>query len=132
MGVAPAGGAASRGRVGAVSDALPPPPPAPGYGPMPPAPRTSSNAAVALVLAILSWLACPVVLAIAALVMARSAQREIEASNGWVGGSGLVTATRWVSWINIVVVALGVVVLLVVGLLAAVTSSTSTSALGGL
>ncbi len=114
-----------------MSDALPPPPPAPGYGPLPPAPRTSSNAAVALVLAVLSWLACPVVLAIAALVMARSAEREIAASNGWVGGSGLVTATRWVAWINIVAVASGLVVLVVLGLFATVTSSTSTNALGG-
>ncbi|MCA0330386.1 MAG: hypothetical protein LCI03_10865 [Actinobacteria bacterium] len=114
-----------------MSDALPPPPPAPGYGPTPPAPRTSSNAVVALVLALLSWALCPVILAVGGLVLARSAQREIEASNGWVGGSGLVTATRWVAWINIVLSA----VVLVVGLLfligAVVTSTTTTTGVAG-
>lgn len=72
------------------------------YAPVyPPAPRTSTNAIVGLVLAILSWAICPIVPAIIALFLAHSSSREIEESGGTVGGSGLNTATRIISWINI-------------------------------
>jgi len=87
--------------------AYPPPPgyppqgyayPAPGYAP---APTTSTNAIVGLVLAITSWIVCPIVLAIVALVLAKKSGEEIAASQGRVGGSGLNTATKILSWINI-------------------------------
>jgi hypothetical protein len=86
---------------------------------------------VALVLALLSWVLCPVVLAVAGLVLARSAEREIAASNGWVGGGGLVTATRWVAWINIVLAVVAVVVALLFLIGAAVTSTTTTPGAAG-
>lgn len=106
-----------------MSDQVPPPP---GYLPEPAPhglPRTSSNAVVAVVLAICSFLVCPFVTAIAALFLARSAQREIESSGGWVTGQGLVTGARVAAWINI---ALCLGVLLLVALLA-IASSTSSS-----
>lgn len=84
-----------------------PPQPYPGqaYPPQPypyaPTPTTSTNAIVGLVLAVLSWVLCPIVPAIVALVLARQSDREIQASGGTVGGEGLNTATRVVSWINI-------------------------------
>jgi len=79
--------------------AYPPPAyPQPGYAA---APQTSSNAIVALVLAITSWVICPIVTAVVALVLASSAAKEIEASGGRVQGAGLVTAARIVSWVNI-------------------------------
>lgn len=113
-----------------MSDQLPPPPPpgppAGGYPAPAPMPQQSSNAVVALVLAIASWVVCPVVLAIVALVVAGKAQAEISASNGWVTGEGLVTAAKWVSWINIALTIVGIVVALVF-LLAVGTASVSTS-----
>jgi len=75
-----------------------PAPAAPPYGPVP---QTSNSAIVALVLSIVSWVVCPVIPAIVALVFANKADKEIAASNGWVTGGGLVTASKIVAWINI-------------------------------
>ena len=66
-----------------------------------PAPLTSTNAIIGLVLAIASWVVCPVIPAIIALVLAAKSQQEILASQGRVGGDGLNLATRIISWINI-------------------------------
>lgn len=86
----------------------PPPPPAYGYGPPQPRPQTSSDAVAALVLSILSWAVCPLILAIVALIFASKASKAIAASNGWLEGSGMVTAARIISWLNI---ALGILFL---------------------
>ena len=66
-------------------------------------PTTSTNAIVGLVLAIVSWVVCPIIAAIVALVLARSSSKEIAASDGRVGGAGLNTATRIIAWLNIAV-----------------------------
>lgn len=66
-----------------------------------PAPTTSTNALIGLVLAILSWLVCPIIAAIVALVLAHSSDKEIASSDGRIGGAGLNTATRIIAWINI-------------------------------
>ena len=94
----------------------PPPgyPPAQGYGPPPlpgqvpppypgwqPAPQTDGTAIAALVLAVSSFIVFPVIPAIIALVLARSADDDIAASGGRLTGEGLLTATRWVAWSNI-------------------------------
>ena len=71
-----------------------------------PASVTEGTAVVALVCSILSWVALPVVLAIVALVLARSAEREIVASGGARSGATLVTASRWIAWINLLVAAM--------------------------
>lgn len=63
--------------------------------------QTSSNAIVALVLAIAAWPLCPIIFAIIALVFASKASKEIDASGGRVGGEGFVTAARIVAWLNI-------------------------------
>ncbi len=76
----------------------------------PPPPPTSTSAIIGLVLAIGSWFLCPVILAIVALVLARSSTAEIEESAGRIGGAGLNTATRIISWINI-----GLYALIIVG-----------------
>ena len=60
---------------------------------------TSTNAIIALVLSIASWVICPIVPAVVALVLAQSASREIR--RGAATGDGLVTASRVVSWLNI-------------------------------
>jgi len=61
----------------------------PAYGqPMYYAPPTHPRATTALVLGILGLLVCPLVLSIPALVIGRQAVREIDASNGQLGGRG--------------------------------------------
>lgn len=87
----------------------------PGYGggPAQAVPDTSTNAIVAFVLAICSWLVCPIVLAIVALVFASNAKKEIAASNGWKTGSGFVTAAKWIAWINLIVVPVFIVIYIV-------------------
>ena len=64
-----------------------------------------------LVLAIVSWVLCPIVPAIIALVLAKKSNDEIAASQGRVGGEGLNTATKIVSWINIGLYAAIIVIL---------------------
>jgi hypothetical protein len=108
----------------------PPPPPDYGYSQPQPQPQTSSDAILALILAILSWAVCPLVLAIVALVFANKASKVIAASNGWVNGSGMVTWAKIIAWVNI---AVGILVfgLLIVALLAGffTTASVDTSTL---
>lgn len=74
---------------------------------------TESKAVVALVLAMASFTVIPLLPAIAALVVAPSARRSITASQGRLGGDGLLTAARVVSWSNIALVLLAVVVVVV-------------------
>ena len=79
--------------------------------------KTSMNAIVGLILAIVSWVVCPIIAAIAALVLARSSDKEIKASGGTVDGSGLNTATRIIAWLNIgVSIVAGIVVVILVAL----------------
>jgi hypothetical protein len=80
----------------------------PGYAP----PATEGNAIAALILAIASFVVCPFISAVIALVLAGSAKRSILASGGTKQGLGMVTAARIIAWANI---ALGVVA--VVGVL---------------
>ena len=102
---------------------LPPGPPQPPVPPAYPAPtaapgtagypaqfpKSSTYAVVSLVLAIGSFVLCPVILAIAALVVASSADREIKASNGWITGDGMVKAAKIIAWINIAIVLVGII-----------------------
>jgi uncharacterized membrane protein len=76
-------------------------------------PRTSNDAVIALVAAIASWVICPVVPTIVALVYAGRAQRAITASGGALTGSGMVTAARVLSWVHLALAAVVVVVLIV-------------------
>jgi hypothetical protein len=84
----------------------------PGYGAPPPyyGPAPSDGKAVgALVASLLAWFVCPVVPAIVALVLAGQASQRIRESGGRLGGAGMVTAARIISWANIVLVVLGIV-----------------------
>ncbi len=118
--------------------ALPPPPPpaawgqggaqppgAPvGYGAWPAQqqpPQTEGKAIVGLILAIGSWVLCPLVLAVVALVLANQSNRAIDASGGRLEGRGINTATKVVSWINIALTAL--VGVLIIGFLIAVAAN---------
>ena len=86
--------------------------PPPGYG-TPQAwhgpTSTESKAIIALVCAIASWVVLPVLPAIAALMIGKTARTEIAASGGRLTGDGLVTAAKVIAWTNIVVTVLAVV-----------------------
>jgi hypothetical protein len=109
-----------------------PPPPPPGYG-QPygqpygyggyAAPETESMAIIALVLAIGSFVVCPVIPAIVALVLANNADASIQASGGRKTGEGLTKAARIVSWVNIGLVLAGLVFVILIAVLAAASSS---------
>lgn len=75
-------------------------PPA-GYAYYQPAAQSSSNALIALLLAIFSWIFCPIVLAVVGLILASKADKEIAASGGRVTGAGMTLATRIIAWGNI-------------------------------
>ena len=100
-------------------------PPQPGYGYGSGPQQTSTRAVVALVCAIASFLVFPLVPAIAALVLARGAQREIATSGGRLAGEGLVTGARVTAWINIVLSVLALVGIVVLVLVAIADSSTA-------
>lgn len=118
----PPGGAPAEGYRPA---SYPPPgptgPPAGGPPPMPgahpygvAAPRTTdSRAVIGLVCAVLSFVICPVVLAVVGLILAQMSDREIDSSGGRLEGHTLNKATRWVAWINIAVTVLAFVGFLV-------------------
>jgi hypothetical protein len=81
----------------------------PGYAP----PSTDGNAVAALILAIASFVVCPLITAIIALVLAGSAKRSILASGGAKQGLGMVTGARIIAWANIAIVILVVLVLII-------------------
>jgi hypothetical protein len=99
----------------------------PGYAGYPsyyPTRKTSGEAIGALVLALVSWVICPVIPAIVALVLAGRADAEIKAGGGWVDGAGMVTAARVLSWIHLGLAAVGLVFLVALLALGTVTSDT--------
>jgi hypothetical protein len=81
-----------------------------GYGAPP---QTDGKAVVGLILAIASWVVCPVILAVIALVVAGQSNRTIETSGGRLEGRSLNTATKWVAWINIVLSVLAAIALII-------------------
>ena len=95
--------------------AAPPPPPPPGpaspYGAVP---QNSGKATAALVLGILGVVACGFIAGIPAIIVGKQAQREIDASNGWLTGRGMATAGIVMGWIEVALGILAVVVVVLV------------------
>src|ERR671911_2165571 len=94
-----------------------PPPPGYGYG-YPAGPQTDSSATAALVIAVVGFFICAPVGAIVALVLANSAQKRIEESNGRVTGLEQARAARIIAIVELALTA----VLILVGVLVAVAS----------
>jgi hypothetical protein len=91
--------------------------PPPGYGyPYPAGPQTDSTATAALVIAIAGVFICMPVGAIVALVMANSAEKRIQASEGRLTGLELTRAARIIAIVELVLTG----VLILGGLLAIV------------
>ncbi len=88
------------------------PPPTPGYQ-TPPAqhgaggPSTDGMAIAALVVAVVSFIALPVILAVVALILVNQSRKRIAASGGALGGEGLNKAATILAWINLVLGILG-------------------------
>ena len=110
----------------------PPPPPQwgqqPGYSPYPnyggyTAPKNDGTAVTALVLAIASFVVCPVIPSIVALVLANSADRNIAASNGALTGESLTRAARIIAWIHLGLIAVVIVLIVLFGIIGAASSS---------
>lgn len=78
--------------------------------------QTSGKATATLVLALVSFVLCPVIPAIAALIVGGQAAREIRESSGRLAGEGLVKAGRIIAIANIVLSLLGFVVLLAIAI----------------
>ena len=85
--------------------------------------QTSTSAIVGFVLSIASWVICPVVPAIVALVLANKAEREVAASSDRLTDSGLVLPTKIIAWINIGVVGAVIVVGGIIAVTAALLSN---------
>ena len=117
----------------------PPPPPLgggyqqPAYGQQPAAPygyqpyaapaQTEGTAVGALVASILSYVVCPVIPAIVALVLIPGARRKIAESQGRLTGESLLTAAKWISLIHLALVALGIIAILLLVIVGATTST---------
>jgi hypothetical protein len=71
--------------------------------------QTETKAIVALVCAIAAWVVLPLLPAIAALMIGKTARREILQSGGRLTGDGLVTAAKVIAWVNIALCVLVVV-----------------------
>lgn len=72
-----------------------------------------------LILSIVSWVFCPIIPAIVALAMAPGARRKIAESGGRLEGESLVKVGVIVSWINIGLYGLGLVIFIIVVIAAA-------------
>ena len=104
-----------------------------GY-PYPTPPQTEGTAVGALIASILAWVVCPLVPAIVALVLVPGAKRKIDASQGRLTGEGLLTAAKWISWINIAlwaVLLVGFLVLIAIGVATDSSTSSNDFSLGG-
>ena len=89
----------------------------------PTARQTDSKAVIGLVLAISSWLVCPLITAIIALVLAGQSNRAIAASGGRLEGRSMNTATKVIAWINIVLSILALIAMVGLIIFAATTDS---------
>ncbi len=90
----------------------PPPPPPPGGGYS--MPQTNQKAVWALVLGILSIVACGLLAGIPALIVGGSARKEIAASGGGQTGDGMAKAGVIMGWISVAITVV-VVLLIAVG-----------------
>jgi hypothetical protein len=90
----------------------PPPPPAAPYGGG--APTSSGKAVAALVLGILGLVSCGPLAAIPAIIVGRSAQREIDASGGMLTGRSSATVGIVLGWIEVGLMVVGAVVVALV------------------
>jgi len=83
--------------------------------------NNNGKAVASLVLAIFGLVSCPIVCSIIALILAYQAKNEIAASGGWQTGESIARAGIIIGWIGIAIYA---ILILVIVIIAAVSSST--------
>ena len=111
----------------------PPPPPSQGYAPPPPSyggygqrpAQMESSAIVVLVLAIASFVICPIIPAVVALFMCPGVRRKIQSSGGALTGEGLVTAAKIISWVNLGLWGAGIVLFAILAIVGAVATDSN-------
>ncbi len=89
-----------------------------GYG-YPPVKSTDSKAIVAIIMALGSFVVCPGVMAVIAIVLAVQSDRAIAASNGQLEGHSMNVASKWIAGANLVLMALAIVAAIIFGVWAA-------------
>ncbi|MDN4172716.1 DUF4190 domain-containing protein [Nocardioides sp. SOB77] len=89
----------------------PPPPPPGGWAPPPPPAPTPGQATTALVLGVLSLTCFGFLTGVPAMILGKSAEREIAASGGRLGGAGVATAGFVTGLVGTILSALALVVL---------------------
>lgn len=107
----------------------PPPPPPPAYNPPPQQMGSqggaSSNAIVALVCGILSFIFCPVVLAIVAWIMGKKELAAIDRGESPEAGRTLAKIGMWLGIVNIILSVLGIIIYIAIILIAIIVGGTS-------
>jgi hypothetical protein len=88
-------------------------------------PPNSTAALVSLIFGILSWVMLPVVGPIVAVVAGHMARREIQASNGQVGGGGMATAGLILGYLQIALGLLAICAIVAIGFLTLLGSRTT-------
>lgn len=117
-----------------------PPPPAPGppvvphAGPAPIGPprQTDGMAVASLAMGIGSFLVCPLLCAILAIVFGYMARKNIEESGGVLEGDGFAVAGIILGWVNIGVVALVAIIFIIIAVAVSSAGMTSMIVLAGL
>jgi hypothetical protein len=109
---------------------FPPPPPPPSFNqppssgfntpPPPPPPgnfnnsgSASSNAIIALVLGILSYIVCPVILAIGAWIMGNNELKAINSGKSPEAGRTLANIGKWLGIVNIILSIIGLILFVI-------------------
>jgi len=101
----------------------PPPPPPPSFNPTPPpqqpsgymssGPGAGSNAIIALVLGILSFIACGIIAAIPAWIMGKREINEINAGRSSQAGMTFAKIGMWLGIINVIISILGIIFIVI-------------------
>lgn len=96
----------------------------PPQAPPNPVPQTSGKATTSMVLGIVGLVACGLFAGIPAIIVGKQAQREIDASNGWLTGRGMATAGIVLGWIEVGIAILATVIVIIVFALGGTIKST--------
>lgn len=87
-----------------------------GY-PVQPATQTSTLAVISLIAGIVSFILLPLLGGIAAIITGGLAKKEIREGGGRYSGEGMATAGQILGWINVVLVAIPVCLIVILALL---------------
>jgi hypothetical protein len=111
----------------------PPPPPPPGMSTPPPPPPISggttsgsagTNAIIALVAGILSWIVCPFILGIVAWIMGKGEINKINRGESAEAGRTMAKIGMWLGIVNIIICVLVGLLYLLIIVIAMISSST--------